>query len=295
MPQRKSARKASSEDASNKSEKKLKRDHDIEKAADKNGSSSDDQHDENGKNEPHNSDLDVTSKEHSGDNNNGDKVEKNEASSENNGSGDDQLPANSDGKQEDSKIDSDTNDVKTKNSIHDDKSAVNTSTDAVKEDERDENDETGVLLICGGTNWDLVGRKELPKSCKANAQQGKNLWGPHIWKDDVRVRDIISSCTACHSVIITEDGQALVFGRNDKGQLGVGDLNTRHDPTMVETFKNIKIKSAATGKGHTLFLTQDGVVYAVGDNKMGQLGIGSQSSNVMTPTKVSLCLSLSLC
>lgn len=25
------------------------------------------------------------------------------------------------------------------------------------------NDDLGVLLICGGVNWDLVGRKELPK------------------------------------------------------------------------------------------------------------------------------------
>lgn len=33
----------------------------------------------------------------------------------------------------------------------------------------------GRLLICGGTNWDLIGRKELPKNAKnaANVSTGK--------------------------------------------------------------------------------------------------------------------------
>ncbi|XP_074600983.1 protein RCC2 homolog [Brevipalpus obovatus] len=150
-----------------------------------------------------------------------------------------------------------------------------------------EKDPCGSLVLCGGTSWDLTGRKELPKAAKNIPQQGKNLWGPHVWRENTRIREIISSCTACHSVIITENGKALVFGRNDKGQLGLGDLVTRHEPTVVETLKNLKIKSAATGKGHTLFLTEEGVVYAAGDNKMGQLGIGSQSNNaVLVPTKI---------
>lgn len=154
------------------------------------------------------------------------------------------------------------------------------------EEAKKEEDETGLLLICGGTNWDLIGRKELPKSAKSSPQQGRNLWGPHLWAKNIRIREVVSSCTACHSVIITENGQALSFGRNDKGQLGLGDTITRYEPTEVEALKHLKIKTAATGKGHTLFLTEDGVVYATGDNKMGQLGLGTQSSNVLTPAKV---------
>lgn len=68
--------------------------------------------------------------------------------------------------------------------------------------------------------------------------------------------------------------------------LGLGDVVTRATPTQVTSLDGEKIVSAACGKGHTLFLTDKGVVYAAGENKMGQLGIGSQSPQVTTPTKV---------
>lgn len=77
---------------------------------------------------------------------------------------------------------------------------------------------TGRLLVCGGTNWDMIGRKELPKAAKGgNIAQGKNLWSPHTTK--WKVKFLSSSCTACHSVIITEDGKVMSWGRNDKGML----------------------------------------------------------------------------
>lgn len=147
----------------------------------------------------------------------------------------------------------------------------------------------GILLLCGGTNWDLIGRKELPKSAAKQPPMplnGKNLWGPHRWSVNQRIRVVASGCTACHSVIVTDDGKVMTWGRNDKGQLGQGDLVTRFEPVLVETLKEHNIVAAACGKGHTLFLTDKGVVYSCGDNKMGQLGIGSQSQHVLTPTKV---------
>lgn len=145
----------------------------------------------------------------------------------------------------------------------------------------------GRVVIFGSTNWDLTGRKELPKSAGKNVQtSGKNLWGPHTWSEKTRIKKAVSSCTACHSIIITEDGRAMTFGRNDKGQLGLGDLVTRATPVIVDALKDYTIIDAACGKGHTLFLTDKGTVWACGDNKMGQLGIGSQSQNVMSPSKV---------
>lgn len=146
---------------------------------------------------------------------------------------------------------------------------------------------TGELLISGGTNWDLVGRKSLPKGAK-NAG-GPNLWRPHRMSSlvGVKIRSAISGCTACHSVIITADGKAMTFGRNDCGQLGQGDLNRRDLPTEVPLLQGLNIVDACCGKNHTLFLTDKGHVYACGDNKMGQLGLGHQSSTILVPTKIS--------
>jgi len=156
-------------------------------------------------------------------------------------------------------------------------------TEQVKEEEG------GRLLICGGTNWDLIGRKELPKSAKNGTASSeiKNLWGPHVWSDTTSIKQVVSSCCSCHSVIITSQGKVMTWGRNDKGQLGHGDMVTRNEPTIVKALEGENIVAASTGKSHTLFLTDKGTVYSCGANTMGQLGVGNQSPQVTSPTKVS--------
>jgi len=142
----------------------------------------------------------------------------------------------------------------------------------------------------------MIGRKELPKAAKSAAAAAatgghvhtgpKNLWGVHAWGKDIRVKGVFSSCVACHSIIITEDGQALSWGRNDKGQLGHGDTITKYEPTPITTPSGVKWIGAACGRGHTLLLTSKGVVYACGDNKCQQLGIDSKDANALTPRRV---------
>ena len=85
------------------------------------------------------------------------------------------------------------------------------------------NEKLGVLLICGGINWDLVGRKELPKAqrnIKNVSAVAKNFYGPNYWNTDIKLRSVHSSCGASHSVVVSDDYKAYVFGRNDKNQLG---------------------------------------------------------------------------
>lgn len=70
------------------------------------------------------------------------------------------------------------------------------------------------------------------------------------------------------------------------GQLGLGDTKRRDDPTEVEALKGHTVISAACGRGHTLFLTSRGIVYAAGDNKLGQCGVGKSDAMILTATKV---------
>lgn len=79
------------------------------------------------------------------------------------------------------------------------------------------NGNIGVLLICGGVNWDLVGRKVPPKSVKNACLTPINLFVPHRMVPEIRVRLIATGCNSCHSILVTEEGRALTFGRNDKG------------------------------------------------------------------------------
>ncbi|CAI9741573.1 Hypothetical predicted protein [Octopus vulgaris] len=144
----------------------------------------------------------------------------------------------------------------------------------------------GEVLFAGGTNWCMVGRSHLPKGVKNGG--GHNLWGPHRIANlcGVRVRTVVSGCTACHCVVITAEGQVMTWGRNEKGQLGHGDDIRKDSPTVVESLANDVIIDAACGKNHTLFLTERGKVYGCGDNKMSQLGIGHQSPCVPTPVRI---------
>ncbi|KAG8184539.1 hypothetical protein JTE90_012628 [Oedothorax gibbosus] len=151
----------------------------------------------------------------------------------------------------------------------------------------DNSEAGGELLFCGGTNWDLIGRKELPKYAKDAV--GKNLWGPHRLKSlqGIKVTAVFAGSCAVHSVILIEGGQAFTWGRNDKGQLGHCDNIRRDIPTRVETLKEHVIVSASCGRGHTLFVSERGICYATGDNKCGQCGIGSQNTAINIPTKIS--------
>lgn len=159
-----------------------------------------------------------------------------------------------------------------------------------EDEDEDESEPTGTLLICGGANWDMTGRKELPKAAKKPAAANpaaRNLWEPHRVNlagsdKSLRVKGVFSGCNACHSVIVTDEGVTMTFGRNDKGQLGVGDTETRTTPTVVEALNGIDIVAAACGRSHTLFLSSDGIVFACGDNKMGQCGTNQMSVHTLT-------------
>ncbi|KAK3298950.1 regulator of chromosome condensation 1/beta-lactamase-inhibitor protein II [Chaetomium fimeti] len=97
---------------------------------------------------------------------------------------------------------------------------------------------------------------------------------------------------AHHSAAVTADGQCLVWGRLDGGQLGITfspeqleDATViRHDergrpriclrPTAVPGIG--EVSHVACGPDHTIFVTRKGTAYATGFNSQGQLGLGHE-------------------
>ncbi|XP_072210465.1 protein RCC2 [Excalfactoria chinensis] len=146
----------------------------------------------------------------------------------------------------------------------------------------------GQLLIFGATNWDLIGRKEVPKQQAAYRNLGQNLWGPHRYGclSGIQVRSVVSGPCAAHSLLITAEGKLWSWGRNEKGQLGHGDTKRVEAPKLIEVLGSEAIVLAACGRNHTLALTESGSVYAFGENKMGQLGLGNQTDAVPSPTQI---------
>lgn len=133
--------------------------------------------------------------------------------------------------------------------------------------------EPGYLAIAGMVTWDLTGRRDTKQKI---TKIRPNLFSFHRFLDE-KFRAAVSGPCSAHSVLITMDRKALTFGRNQFGQLGQPNLETYETPTPVPELEGLNIIRAACGRNHTLFLTDTGTVYACGDNKSGQCGIGSSA------------------
>lgn len=80
--------------------------------------------------------------------------------------------------------------------------------------------------------------------------------------------------------------RTIYLGRNTMGQLGQPELKTYEKPTAVPGLEGFDIIDAACGRNHTLFLTDTGLVYACGDNKSGQCGVGSTTPMIQKATRI---------
>lgn len=85
-----------------------------------------------------------------------------------------------------------------------------------------------------------------------------------------------------HSCALRTSGVLMCWGRNEEGQLGLGDIDLRDEPTNVSSLENVL--GFSVGHFHSCAL-RVGAVYCWGENKEGQLGLGStERKNV--PTRV---------
>eukprot|EP00041_Stephanoeca_diplocostata_P030608 m.932265 g.932265 ORF g.932265 m.932265 type:complete len:585 (-) comp23787_c1_seq12:1873-3627(-) len=136
----------------------------------------------------------------------------------------------------------------------------------------------GVAVFCGSAHWTAsvdskVTHKMLVTPHKFAAMAGR------------QVTRVVMGPSALSGFLITKQGSAFAFGRNDAGQLGLGDEKTRSFPRKVNV--EARIVNAACGRRHALLLGEDGQVYACGKNDAGQLGIGKPKvASINTPTQI---------
>ncbi|KAE8295841.1 putative E3 ubiquitin-protein ligase HERC4 [Larimichthys crocea] len=82
------------------------------------------------------------------------------------------------------------------------------------------------------------------------------------------------------SFALSVSGSVFSWGRNDCGQLGVGDRKDRHTPTSVCSLNMKKSVHVSCGEEHTAVLTKTGVVFTFGSGQHGQLGHNSFSDEL---------------
>ena len=139
----------------------------------------------------------------------------------------------------------------------------------------------GELYVCGEN-----------KNGELGAGHNKPISVPH--KLDRVGNDIIKqvSCGDNHVGAVTDIfGELWMWGANEFGQLGVGDLENRNTPTQV-VFENLEkgenILQVQCGGQHTAVLTSHGRLFAFGCGEYGQLGVSLESSSecITTPALI---------
>eukprot|EP00877_Chromochloris_zofingiensis_P014499 jgi/Chrzof1/9302/UNPLg00270.t1 len=129
-------------------------------------------------------------------------------------------------------------------------------------------------------------QKGQDKQAEADRQEEyPNLVVPHRLKGltGIKIAFIASGSAAVHCIAGDVNGVCYTWGRNEKGQLGHGDLLQRNVPTIVQGLKGMFVTGASGGRHHTAVITKDGDSYTFGCNTQGQLGTGSIRKNKNSP------------
>lgn len=88
-----------------------------------------------------------------------------------------------------------------------------------------------------------------------------------------------------HTILLDSEGRVYTFGAGSDGQLGLGDVESRSEPTPVTMLSTERIVDIAAGDFHSVFVAEFGYVYTCGSNHSGQLGLGDRV-NRTTPSIV---------
>jgi alpha-tubulin suppressor-like RCC1 family protein len=85
-----------------------------------------------------------------------------------------------------------------------------------------------------------------------------------------------------HSLAVCEGGTVMAFGRNDYGQLGIGNTDNQFSPVEVGGLSDI-VKADAGNGYFSVFLSNQGQVWMSGNNGYGNFGNNEMSSTNSTP------------
>jgi len=113
----------------------------------------------------------------------------------------------------------------------------------------------------------------------------------HIDTTNIGDKRVIEVSASNYSLFVCEDGTVYASGDNTDYRLGLGDIDdeTVGTPIQIDT-SNIgdkRVIHASAGLGISLFVCEDGTVYASGNNRFGQLGIGA-TVGVMNPIPIKI-------
>jgi hypothetical protein len=99
-----------------------------------------------------------------------------------------------------------------------------------------------------------------------------------------KVKKLVSNQYSIYAIM--EDGSVKAWGRNNFGQLGIGNTINQTKPVTISGLKNVKKIFFGENTPEAYAIMEDGSVKAWGRNSSGQLGIGTYGSNQLIPETI---------
>ncbi|MDD2627782.1 MAG: hypothetical protein PHD20_02730 [Clostridia bacterium] len=97
------------------------------------------------------------------------------------------------------------------------------------------------------------------------------------------VKDLI--LRAYSTFILLNDGTVMACGKNNYGQLGLGNTSIRREPIKIPTLSNVEKIVKSTAYETVYALMKDGTLKVWGRNQYGQFGVGN-TTNSSVPTNI---------
>ena len=136
----------------------------------------------------------------------------------------------------------------------------------------------GRVYSCGGNHEGQLGHGTTTSSQVFTLVDAAHFEGASI---------VMAACGSDHSVAATAEGDVFTWGAGKYGRLGHNDEQHRLAPEKLGRwqFGGGKVVLVAAGFGHTVALTEDGVLWVWGRGIFGQLGLGD-TNNRLVPTRL---------
>jgi alpha-tubulin suppressor-like RCC1 family protein len=127
----------------------------------------------------------------------------------------------------------------------------------------------------------------------ANGQLGDGTYAVAPYYGTNRPEQIVASNVTAiaaggyHSLFLKSDGSLWAMGYNGYGQLGDGTTDGgNYETNRPEQIVSSNVTAIAAGYYHSLFLKNDGSLWAMGDNQSGQLGDGTSNLGTDRPEQI---------
>lgn len=133
--------------------------------------------------------------------------------------------------------------------------------------------DNGLMLSCGAAS----------SKCLGHCNLAEDVLKPRLCESLLSTDVVAVSCGPEHAAVVTKSGAAYTWGNGVAGRLGHGSELDRIMPTAV-TFAEelVSVKKIKCGTDGTMFLTDDGTLYASGSNKNNKLGLNKRKGFLLT-------------